>query len=431
MATTYKSETIFQVVAQSHFSLFDLKVLVRLYQPIIGHEAVTLYLTLWSDYLGEFRVDTQIDLTFQRLLDQLQMSLPNLNRARMSLEAHGLMDTYESKGVQTKLRFVLFNPLLPEHFFRNDLLNVLLLKTLGPTEYQRTKTFFVRPSVILPDEQKISVSIDVFHDTPTQLSPEEQSHMTDGMDFFGVQTHAPESTFNFAQLRELMKDHQLSERLLTAELRSKISAQSMLNQLSTYEIVRAMARSVTGTGLQMKLNMTDFEKACQVESRQKQATRPLKEAEPVISYPPTNDSPSAAKLAMMKSKTPVEFLSIKFGNRNVLDVDQRMIMDVQRQTGLNNAVMNVVIDFVTIRHQGALPRSYFEKIASTLMRNNITDPEVAMVTLDNFGKGRAATPSNAPDVVSEPMKSPTADVPSDAAIAELLAKRAKKLKGGS
>lgn len=430
MAATYKADTTFQVVAHSHFSQFDLQNLLRLYQPLIGHQAVALYLTLWSDYLGENRVDTQVDLTLQRLLDQLQMSLSALHHARQALEAYKLMQTYETKATSVKLRFALLNPLFPEQFFKNDLLNVLLLKTLGSVEFSRTQAYYAKAAVIMPDEQNVSISIDTFQDIPTDVSEEEQSQLLAPHEFIGPQSSAPESTFNFNELKQLMREYQLSDRLLTPALRSQIQALSVAHRLPPRDMIILIMRSLTGTGLDATVNVTTLQQVAK-KSSQTYRVPEVTSAPTQLQPQPTNSSPIAHKIAQFNYYSPIQFLKFRTGDKEPLDVDKRLIMNTQSKTQLADPIMNVLIDYVLLTQGGSLPKSYFEKIAGFLSRNNMSDPEVAMVALENYGTRKSSTYTTSTPDTPPPAKTVTPhEGPSDEEIAAILAEQSRRLKRG-
>ena len=74
----------------------DRKMLIMLYQPIIGQQAVSLYFTLWS-YLDQNEL-LSCAWTHHHLMTNMQLSLNQIIQAREKLEAIGLLKTYLKKG---------------------------------------------------------------------------------------------------------------------------------------------------------------------------------------------------------------------------------------------------------------------------------------------------------------------------------------------
>ena len=89
-ADTYK------VINKSILSDVDRKYLLSFYEPIIGHLATTLYLTLVNDL--ELGQQFSRDLTHHHLMGLLKTPLKFLKEARQALEAVGLLKTYYKAG---------------------------------------------------------------------------------------------------------------------------------------------------------------------------------------------------------------------------------------------------------------------------------------------------------------------------------------------
>ena len=89
-ADTYK------VINKSILSDVDRKYLLSFYEPIIGHLATTLYLTLVNDL--ELGQQFSRDLTHHHLMGLLKTPLKFLKEAREALEAVGLLKTYYKAG---------------------------------------------------------------------------------------------------------------------------------------------------------------------------------------------------------------------------------------------------------------------------------------------------------------------------------------------
>lgn len=73
------------------FSDYDRQLLTLFYQPLVGAESISLYLTLWAD--GEMKDNEQ--WTHYHLLNVLGLSLGKIFQARIALEAIGLLRTWQ------------------------------------------------------------------------------------------------------------------------------------------------------------------------------------------------------------------------------------------------------------------------------------------------------------------------------------------------
>lgn len=140
MAWTISPLQPFKVRHQSVLSSLQLQSLIQLYQPIIGKEALALYLTLYNLPLEEVQwSQTRIH---SELFTILNMGVPQTNEARMKLEAIGLMRTYRDSSSQADInnQSFLYDLQLPldfKQFMDNSLLSTLLFERIGDQSFNQ------------------------------------------------------------------------------------------------------------------------------------------------------------------------------------------------------------------------------------------------------------------------------------------------------
>ena len=86
---------IYTVINRTILTEVDKKILINLYEPIIGSTAVSLYLTLWSDL--DKREIMSKDYNHHHLMTLLKSRLEDIIEGREALEATGLLKTYIKK----------------------------------------------------------------------------------------------------------------------------------------------------------------------------------------------------------------------------------------------------------------------------------------------------------------------------------------------
>ena len=97
MKTILLPADVYTVVNQTILTEIDKKILISLYEPIIGPTAVSLFLTLWSD-LDKNEIISR-DYNHHHLMTILKASnINNILEARTSLEAVGLVKSYIKKN---------------------------------------------------------------------------------------------------------------------------------------------------------------------------------------------------------------------------------------------------------------------------------------------------------------------------------------------
>lgn len=133
----------------------DKKVIINLYEPIIGSNSVSLYLTLWSD-LDKMELISS-NYTHHHLMTILKSNLENIKIARESLEAVGLIKIFvkESDSINEYI-YELYSPLSAYEFLNHPVLSVLLLNNIGEIEFNNIKRYYRKRSIPKTDYKEIT-----------------------------------------------------------------------------------------------------------------------------------------------------------------------------------------------------------------------------------------------------------------------------------
>ena len=114
------------VMASASLSQDDLDVLHLLYQPLIGHSALSAYLTMQSIISRQcYKATTLMHHAF---IDLLNMNLSTFETARERLEAMNLLNVYQSEHAYV---YLLKQPLTAKQFFQDGILGVYLKSQLS------------------------------------------------------------------------------------------------------------------------------------------------------------------------------------------------------------------------------------------------------------------------------------------------------------
>ena len=111
MQSTILPADRFIIINKTIFNDNDRKILMRLYQPIIGADSVSLYFNLWSELDKNELMST--DHTHHYLINLLGFSIDGFVLAKAKLEAVGLIRTYlKEESINTYI-YELYSPLNP------------------------------------------------------------------------------------------------------------------------------------------------------------------------------------------------------------------------------------------------------------------------------------------------------------------------------
>lgn len=144
MNRTINDIDIFKLSQLEHINSEDYQILFMLYQPIIGIEAINLYLTLVQEKLLTKRIN--LDFNHGRIKSLLKLSSTQLLIAFQQLEAANLINTYYYSLKSTYI-YQLCSPLSADDFFANTHLSSQLLKQLGSLNYERQKFYFLKSDI--------------------------------------------------------------------------------------------------------------------------------------------------------------------------------------------------------------------------------------------------------------------------------------------
>ncbi|QNN75139.1 DnaD domain protein [Weissella diestrammenae] len=132
----------YRIISQSRLENEQVQVLTNLYLPLIGMEALTLYLTL----LGTLGTDSELH-EHTALIDQMNLSAPKFLQARSKLEGYGLIKTFAQELTTTvQWVYMIFSPLSAANFLNDRLLVQLLRSYLGAETFDRlSDTMLIKP----------------------------------------------------------------------------------------------------------------------------------------------------------------------------------------------------------------------------------------------------------------------------------------------
>ena len=139
----------------------DRKILLMLYQPIIGYQAISLYFTLWNNL--DRREIFSKECTHHLLMTNMQLRLSSIVEARERLEAVGLLKTYLKKQNINNFVYELYSPISPYDFLNNPVLATTLFNNVGKYEYEKILEYYQVPKINLKEYEEITCSFtDIF-----------------------------------------------------------------------------------------------------------------------------------------------------------------------------------------------------------------------------------------------------------------------------
>lgn len=360
----------------------DRKTITMLYQPIIGHAAVSLYLTLIDDLLK--RDIMSDELTHHHLMATLQLKLGDIVIAREKLEAIGLIKTYLRKDNVNNYVYVIYSPLSVHEFLNHPMLSVVLYNNLGKKEYEKIVNYFKVPKINLRDYEDVTATFnEVFKVTSGNMFVDNNNviektagkvNIHDRVDFNLLISSIPKSMVN--------------DKCFSEETRNLINSLSLTYNIDDLNMQGLVRNSLNEKGL---IDKNEFINSCrsfyQFESAGKLPTLIYSKQPDYLKSPKGDTSNRAKMIYTFENVTPNDYLRSKYKNGEPTMRELQIIEDLMVKQKMKPGVVNVLISYVLKVNNQKFTRSYIEAIASQWNRLHIETVEEAMQAVEKeYGK---------------------------------------------
>lgn len=360
----------FVVINKSIFSFNDQMILTTLYQPIIGVNSVSLYLTLIS-YLDQNKIISKGN-SHTDLINSMQMRIEDIKESRDKLEAIGLMKTYVKKGEINNYVYELYNPLSSYEFINNPVLNMALYNNVSKREYKRIIDLFTLPKIDLKEYKNITCS---FKDVFTFIGSEKTENKNiKKVNHLGLSF---EPTISFNEVMSLIKEEVLNIKNISVKDREIIYQLAFVYNLNNEQMSEIIINSIDGGKVDLELlkencrNYYKFENNGQIPKIVYQS-QPLSLRQKSVS-----NNRRSKIINQFETTNPYEFLYLKQGSKPT-NTDLRLIEYLLIEQKLNPGVVNVLIDYSLKKSNNKLVKKFVEQTAAQWKRSKIETVSDAM-----------------------------------------------------
>ena len=387
-------EDTFVIVNKTILNDADRKLLIMLYQPIIGFKAISLYFTMWS-FLDRREI-TSIEHTHHHLMTDMQLRLSEIIEAREKLEAIGLLKTYIKKQNVNNFVYELYSPISAYDFLNNPILSTSLFNNVGKYEYEKIIEYFKIPRINLKEYNDITCSFDdVFAqsninefeivNSNIQKYSSNKININPKIDLDNIISMIPDDMFN---IKSLTKD--------TKDLIYKISFIYNYDDATMSEIIR---ESLTDKKTIDKAKLRVFSRRLYQFENSGKLPSIIYRNQPEYLRKPVGDVSKKAKIIyQFETTSPYDFLMSKYNGSRPSKSDLAILEYLLIDMNLNPGVVNVLIDFVLKINNNKLIKNYIDKIASQWAKSKIETVEDAMNIASQEYKGGKKTTKKTTEV---------------------------------
>lgn len=397
----------------------QLNYLLELYQPIIGLEAVSFYLTLINQLpIAQFG-NSGIKL-HRQLMGQMNTSFKEIISARKVLEAVGLLRSFKYKHKDREeyvYEYLIIPPLYPAKFFQSDILSVLLLNRVGNSQFKLIREKYFRDMNWSNDlyllEKEITKSFDEVFDSilASELRVSSDSELAgviqplEGKELTGKGIVIKSKYLDIDFIKGMVSELYMPQQNLTDRVVELLNELAFLYQLSDLDIINLLKDHMiydNAGKIDEKLLRKRIHERYQFEqkevilfNKEKPVTLPGK-AEQQVATSVTHQSTTAAAVTsatanqppaadkakrhkwMLENFTPIELMEQYQGGGKIPDADLTIIESLLHDFKLSYGVVNVLIEYVMLTNDYKLPKKLTEKIAGHWKRLNVKTVDEAL-----------------------------------------------------
>lgn len=372
------------VINKTVLSEQDRRILIMLYQPIIGCEAISLYFSLWSN-LERSEIISE-ECNHHQLMTSMRKKLSDIIEARERLEAIGLLKVFVKKGDINNYVYQLYSPCSANEFINNPILNTALYNNVGKIEYEKIISYFKLPKINLTNYEEITSEFsEVFEVSYNTDLDYENTHIrkrnsnplkiNSKIDIDNIFALIPDDLFNIRSLTKDVKD-----------LIYKLSFIYNLNEDNLNELIRnSISDKKTIDKEKLKTNCRNF---YQFENNGKLPNL-LFRSQPEYLRKPVGDNSNRAKIIYtFETTTPYDFLYSKYHGAEPTKSDLKILEYLAVELNMKPGVINVLIDYVLRINDNKLTKSFIDTIAGQWTRKKIETVEEAMQIAEKEYKKR-------------------------------------------
>ncbi len=361
----------YMVLVKSIITDFDKNNLVSLYEPIIGPIATSLYMALLRDakYL-EMISDTY---THHHLVTRLKVELSDIKKARESLEAVGLIQTFYKKGETTnEYVYEIYSPLSPREFFNSPIFNITLYNNLGKSEYERIKKEYEIPKIDMKEYSNISKKLNVIYKSDPNIETFETRERRNG-------SPSLDELVDFDMLTNAMPNYIVNDNLFNKKVKKLINELAFIYNFDTNRMIDIVRDTITDKGIVDKEALRKNARKYYEYNNNFNLPSLVYKTQPEYLKESLGDkSPISQIIYMFENTSPIDYLTIKNKGVKPTSRDIKIIESLAMDLNLKPAVINVLIDYVLRKNNNKLNKDYIESIASQWQRLGIETAKEAM-----------------------------------------------------
>lgn len=359
----------FEVIKEFQITTEHLEILNRLFTPLIGPQSIGLY-----HFMNQFTDDNNhYPLTHYVFMNELKINLLDFRKQMDYLEAIGLVKTFVNhEEKQTHFVYQLIQPPTAYQFFNDPMLSVFLYSEVDKNRYQMLKAHFERDKKDLSSYQQTTRKFTEVFSVPKKMMDQDLSKLKQIKHYDGVDLS--NETFDFDLLKQMLNHHFISNEIIDKDAKELIIQLATLYGLTPDGMKKVILNSITSA---QQLSFEEMRKQARsyylIEHENHLPKLQLKEQQSEVSsnseeISPQNDT--EAWLKLLDETSPIDMLASWSGSEPTQS-QKSMIEELMNREKMNFGVINILLQFVMLKEDMKLPKSYIFEIASNWNKKDI------------------------------------------------------------
>lgn len=372
---------VYIVINKTILTEVDKKNLINLYEPIIGSNAISLYLTLWSDL--DKRELISKDYNHHHLMTLLKTNLDDIKEAKDSLEAVGLLKTFIKKEINlNSFIYELYSPISAYEFFNHPILNIVLYNNIGVSEYNTLLNYYKKPIFNYNGYEEITNAMDINFKSVVGMNLNNEDIQRKEQNKISIS-----KLIDFDLLIESIPNKVFNNKALTKGMKDLINNLAFIYNLDTLKMSELIRLTLEQNGLINKDTLLKETRKYYEYNNNGALPTLIYRTQPDYLKNPEGDLSNRGKMIyIFENTTPYDFLRSKYKNVNPTSRDLRLLEYLALELGLTPAVINVLIDYVLRINDKKLNKAYVETIAGQWVRQGIKTASQAMAIAEKEHK---------------------------------------------
>ena len=339
----WKNSSLYRTKINFNPENFSLRNLIYNYQPIIGADAVTLYLFFYSESTNG--ITSSLFLSHERIIKITNLIKEEISLALSKLELFSLIDLYYDSD-DNRVIYVLKNPAGIDDM-EEDFISEYLVKKIGPENAKINESFLSNKNIekSLNNYSKKTSNSSILTNKSFRIT-KEKIQLSIDIDLNPLFRLMFNKNMLYTKWWNRKIEAQVKEAIVIYDL-------TFLDVYLLFESLLTKGQKVSSSNLFNYLKQTKANDDLWVDKFLK---------DKII---------NTKKFELLKTISPEQFINLRL-KRPIKIGEDRIINQLKSEFNFSDEIINIILDFSIVKNNGNIVGRYILKISETIQRRKIS-----------------------------------------------------------